>query len=188
MSFTLAIRNLFNTPVSNEELMLRYADSEDTKLLAQLYDNCANDLYHFLMTQTNNELAKDISQRTWLKVIEKKHLYRDSGRFTAWLFTMGRNLLIDDIRKNGRYCELNDEDQSSICHFAPSSNNRDILNSFNLALGQLAFEQREAFCLQQEGFGLKDISDITNTPIETIKSRLRYAKANLKKQLENYYD
>jgi RNA polymerase sigma-70 factor (ECF subfamily) len=188
MSFTLAIRNLFNTPISNEELMLRYADSDDSKLLVQLYDNCANDLYHFLVTQTNSELAKDISQRTWLKVIEKKHLYRDSGRFNAWLFTMGRNLLIDDIRKNGRYCELRDEIQDSRGHVVAASNNTELLNCFDLALRQLAFEQREAFCLQQEGFGLKDISDITHTPIETIKSRLRYAKANLKKLLESYYD
>jgi RNA polymerase sigma factor (sigma-70 family) len=188
MSFTFAIRNLFNTSISNEELMLRYADSSDTKLLAQLYDNCANDLYHFLVTQTNSELAKDISQRTWLKVIEKKHLYRDSGRFNAWLFTMGRNLLIDDIRKNGRYCELSEARQHPLSPFASTSNNTNLLNNFDLALRKLAFEQREAFCLQQEGFGLKDISDITGTPIETIKSRLRYAKANLKKQLESYYD
>jgi RNA polymerase sigma factor (sigma-70 family) len=184
MSFAFALSTWFNTVSSNEELMLRYADSLDQRCLEKLYRNCADDLYHFLLTLTNPELARDISQLTWLKVIEKKALYRDSGRFSAWLFTLARNLLIDDIRKNGRFCELRDSQ-------LPVSKNNDhdgLLARFERALITLPFEQKEAFCLKQEGFGLQEISDITGEKIETVKSRLRYAKTALKAQLEKDHD
>ncbi len=188
MSFTLAIKALFNTGISNEKLMLDYAETEDSKLLSQLYDKCADDLYHFLLTQAGNELAKDISQQTWLKVIEKKHLYRDSGRFIAWLFTLSRHLLIDEFRKSGRLSQLNKQAELSSISPPLTPSFDTILAAFDQALRTLPFEQREAFCLQQEGFSLTEIASITTSPIETIKSRLRYAKASLKQQLENCHD
>jgi RNA polymerase sigma factor (sigma-70 family) len=166
---------------SNEALMLRYASSGDQALLSKLYDACANDLYHFLLTLSEPTLAKDISQMTWLKVIEKKHLYRDSGLFKAWIFTLARNILIDEYRKQKNTTEDLD---TLVSAQSPLSPTNDVLSRFNRALEQLPFAQREAFCLQQEDFSLEDIAIITHTNIETVKSRLRYAKDALRTQLK----
>ncbi len=57
---------------------------------------------------------------------------------------------------------------------------------FDYALLSLSFEQREVFCLQQEGFSLQDIASITHCPLETVKSRLRYAKDNIRKVLKKH--
>lgn len=189
MSISLSLKTwLFRysstTSWSNEELMLSYATCGDQLLLSKLYDACGNDLYHFLLTLSEPTLAKDISQLTWLKVMEKKHLYRDSGMFKAWLFTLARNLLIDEYRKTQKFV-----DDSDISKFvAPeldSSQTQDRLQRFNHALENLPFVQREAFCLQQEMFSLEDIATITHNNIETVKSRLRYAKDNLREQLKD---
>ena len=189
MSISLSLKTwLFRysstTSWSNEELMLSYAACGDQLILSKLYDACGNDLYHFLLTLSEPTLAKDISQLTWLKVMEKKHLYRDSGMFKAWLFTLARNLLIDEYRKTQKFV-----DDSDISKFvAPeldSSQTQDRLQRFNLALENLPFVQREAFCLQQEMFSLEDIASITHNNIETVKSRLRYAKDNLREQLKD---
>lgn len=189
MSISLSLKTwLFRynntTSWSNEELMLSYATCGDQMLLSKLYDACGNDLYHFLLTLSEPTLAKDISQLTWLKVMEKKHLYRDSGMFKAWLFTLARNLLIDEYRKNQKFV-----DDSDINTFlAPELDNsqtQDRLPRFNRALENLPFVQREAFCLQQEMFSLEDIASITHNNIETVKSRLRYAKDNLREQLKD---
>jgi len=181
---TWLFRYSSTTSWSNEELMLSYAACGDQLLLSKLYDACGNDLYHFLLTLSEPTLAKDISQLTWLKVMEKKHLYRDSGMFKAWLFTLARNLLIDEYRKTQKFV-----DDSDISKFvAPeldSSQTQDRLQRFNLALENLPFVQREAFCLQQEMFSLEDIASITHNNIETVKSRLRYAKDNLREQLKD---
>jgi len=172
------------TSWSNEELMLSYAACGDQLLLSKLYDACGNDLYHFLLTLSDSTLAKDISQLTWLKVMEKKHLYRDSGMFKAWLFTLARNLLIDEYRKNQKF--VNDNDISTFVAPEPDyKQTQDRLQRFNRALENLPFVQKEAFCLQQEMFSLEDIASITHNNIETVKSRLRYAKDNLREQLKD---
>lgn len=182
MSITFTLKSWFSDRQSNEVLMLRYANSGTNELLAQLYDACANDLYHFLLLQSDSVLAKDISQRTWLKVIEKKHLYRDSGSFKAWLFTLGRNALIDELRKNKRiFVEIQD-----VAVDVKQAGNIEQL--FDCVLRNLPFEQREAFSLQQEGFGLQEISNMTHVGIETVKSRVRYAKNTLRTHLEKHHD
>ena len=51
------------------------------------------------------------------------------------------------------------------------------------AIGELPAEQRDALLLQEQGFSLEDIAQITGAPTETVKSRLRYARRQLREQL-----
>jgi RNA polymerase sigma-70 factor (ECF subfamily) len=64
------------------------------------------------------------------------------------------------------------------------SENRDRLAIFNQAITLLPFHQREAFIFQQEGFSVLQIAELTDESFETIKSRLRYARAQIKNFLE----
>ena len=186
MSFTLTLKARLFDRKSNESLMLRYAQSGDRVLLTKLYDTCGHDLFHFVLTLSDPTLAKDICQKTWLKVIEKKHLYQPTGQFKAWLFTLARNQLIDEFRR----IKPNISNTEQLLDLAPeielNLENQGVSALFDHALMSLAFEQREAFCLQQEGFSLQDIASITHCPIETVKSRLRYAKDNIRKVLNNH--
>ena len=184
MSFALTLKARFFDRTSNESLMLRYAQSGDRALLTQLYDACGNDLFHFVLTLSEPTLAKDICQKTWLKVIEKKHLYQHSGQFKSWLFTLARNQLIDEYRRNKPTINQTEQLADSGQNIEANLHDGDISVLFDHGLLSLAFEQREAFCLQQEGFTLQDIANITHCPIETVKSRLRYAKDNIRKVLD----
>ncbi|WP_293746131.1 sigma-70 family RNA polymerase sigma factor [uncultured Paraglaciecola sp.] len=184
MSFALTLKARFFDRTNNESLMLRYAQSGDRALLTQLYDACGNDLFHFVLTLSDPTLAKDICQKTWLKVIEKKHLYQHSGQFKSWLFTLARNQLIDEYRRNKPTINQTEQLADSGQNIEANLDDGDISVLFDHGLLSLAFEQREAFCLQQEGFTLQDIANITHCPIETVKSRLRYAKDNIRKVLD----
>ena len=218
MSISLSLKNLFVgssvARMSNETLILRYAAKKESHVLAQLYDNCERDLYHFLLSLTDKEVAQEVAQLTWLKVIEKTHLYRDQGSFKSWLFTIARRCLIDEFRKAGRFQELFEEQTEAITSESTSldnsgisssvqensailtdvellsqrDSNSSIVKQFNIALSSLPFSQKEAFCLQQEGFSLTEISQLTASETETVKSRIRYAKQALKKHLEKYRD
>lgn len=183
MSAVFAIREWLNFPVSSEALMLRYAEDGDERVLALLYDRSASDLYHFLLVLTDKDTAMDIAQKTWLKVIEKRHLYRQSGRFEAWLFTLARNALIDDVRYNQRFVA-----DASVDHIAYRNTASPLQDALPQALSTLPFDQREAFCLHQEGFGIQEISMMCSENTETIKSRIRYAKQKLQKLLERHHD
>lgn len=182
MSITVAIKGWFSRETSNEQLMLRYTKLRQRQVLAQLYENCGDDLYHFLLTLSDPDLASDVAQQAWVKVIEKSHLYRPDGQFKSWLFTIGRRLLIDELRRQARYqCDEFDEQQ----YAAATLTSDDRLTRFNQILDDLPFHQREAFCLRQEGFSLAEISSICAAEQETIKSRLRYAKRKLNQALSN---
>jgi RNA polymerase sigma-70 factor (ECF subfamily) len=185
VGITLALKGFFSAQQTNEWLMQKYVISAEADLLAKLYDNCHKDLYHFLLVNANPELAAEISQRTWLRVIEKKHLYQTDGRFIAWLFTLGRNQLIDEYRRNAKW-QTADFDIDTLV--AEDDIQDKVQDTLGMLLIELPFAQREAFSLQQEGFGLQEISGITHAPIETVKSRLRYARQSLRKALENSYE
>jgi RNA polymerase sigma-70 factor (ECF subfamily) len=59
----------------------------------------------------------------------------------------------------------------------------DRIEAFNIAIIQLPFHQRETLIFQQEGFSVMEIAQLTNESFETVKSRLRYARNNLKEML-----
>ncbi|WP_233267293.1 sigma-70 family RNA polymerase sigma factor [Paraglaciecola sp. L3A3] len=188
MSIALTLKSYIFDKHSNENIMRRYVITGDQTLLSKLYDANGNDLYHFIMTLSDATLAKDICQKTWLKVIEKKHLYQNTGQFKAWLFTIARNQLMDDFRA---FQNTINDTECLVESLGKTHNKEDrqhLNDCFDQALLAIAFEQREAFCLQQEGFSLEDIAKITHTGQETVKSRLRYARDGLRKRLEKFHE
>lgn len=166
---------------SPEDVMLRYADSGKPELLDHLVQCNGKDLYHFLLSQTDPQQAADLSQSTWLKVIEKRSRYQSNGSFKSWLFTLGRHQMIDQIRQSQRWQTIEWDDDLLIGNdLSEAFNAKDELARFNALLDALPFLQKEAFMLQQEGFSLTEIARITGENSETIKSRLRYAKNSFK--------
>lgn len=171
------------------QLMWRFHRSGDARCLSQLVERLGDDLYHFLLTQSDASLAEDLSQAVWLKVLENKEAYEPGhARFKTWLFTLGRNLLIDEMRRRQRW-QSNDLDEDELEQWLFRSQeqqyqNEQLQQRFDHLLLQLPFVQREAFVLQQEGFSLADISQITGAAQETVKSRLRFARRFFHHHLE----
>ncbi|WP_083271616.1 RNA polymerase sigma factor [Alteromonas lipolytica] len=165
-----------STTNCNESLFRQYRQTGDTAALSALYDQHSNNLYYYLLVMSDPITAADVTQKVWLKIIESCHDYQDKGRFQAWLFTIGHRMLIDEFRANKRWQADTDPDTLG----APLLTNIDT-SDFHQLLKQLPFAQREAFSLQQEGFSLQDIATICSVPVETVKTRLRYARNTLRK-------
>lgn len=161
----------------NDALFRRYRKKGDTAALSQLYNEHSNRLYYYLLLMSDPMIAADVTQKTWLKVIEAHRSYQDNGRFQAWLFTIGHRLLLDELKRNQRWLSDAEPDDIAVVESAmPSAITRD----FHQLLTQLPFVQREAFSLQQEGFSLQEIANICVVPVETIKTRLRYARKTMR--------
>lgn len=171
---------------TSEALMLAYQQTGKKRYLTQLVDMHYDDLFHFLKSQSNHSTAQDIVQKSWLKVIEKKQLYQANGQFKSWLYTIARRLLIDDFRLQNRLTELDEKITQQISTLRCEEDN--VMMKFDNALAALNFYQREAFILQQEGFSVSDIAAITHVEFETVKSRLRYAKQQLRNELAEFSD
>jgi RNA polymerase sigma factor (sigma-70 family) len=166
-----------------EGLMDSFVKTGDDTALSMLFDMYANKLYYFLVVLSDADLAADISQKTWVKVIEKKHLYKKDTSVEAWIFTIGRHALIDELRRTKRILYDSDITDEHTSDNAPSGSVDE--TDLNSMMMRLPFVQKEALSLQLEGFSVKQISEICHAPSETIKTRIRYAKDNLKSSLRN---
>ena len=179
------IKGWFNSEIKPELLLDKYAQSGDRRALERLIEHFHRDLFHFLLSQSDHALAEDCLQNTWLKVMKNAHQYHLGTSVKNWLFTIARNTLIDELRRVNRYqfqavTELNSDSITLSDEIMAS----DTLIIFNQVISQLAFSQREAFILQQEGFSIAEIATMTDEKVETIKSRIRYAKQTIKAILE----
>lgn len=179
----------FYSSKSDEELMISYASSGKNAHLELLVARFSDDLYHYVKSQSDADLAFDICQKTWLKVMEKRSYFKSTGSVKAWLFSIARNTLLDEFRKQNRLTTLDDELALSDTLLQSHSDHltqQALAAQFDTALLALPFVQREAFILQQEGFSLSEIAEITGQGHETIKTRLRYAKQHLKQLMSKH--
>ena len=83
----------------------------DEKAFEQLYGRYKRQLYGFLNNLITDNPAEvdEVFEETWLRVLDKLPGYRDEGRFSAWLFRIGRNIFIDRLRKNRNACSPSSE-------------------------------------------------------------------------------
>ncbi|WP_333607848.1 sigma-70 family RNA polymerase sigma factor [Arsukibacterium sp.] len=185
MTWSVILPGWFNRSSCADQLMQQFQQSGELQWLEKLILRCGDDLYHFLLRQADAQLAADISQQCWLKVLENRHSYRAESRFKTWLFTLARNALVDELRKQQRWHLTEWQDDKAI---NDTTNGQSIFEQLTglqqkqrlaVALQALPPLQREAILLQLEDFSLEDIAHITGELPETIKSRLRYARERL---------
>ncbi len=168
---------------SDVSLLRGYAKG-DVTAFEKLYARHKDALYNYLFRSLGHyAAAEEIAQEVWMVVIDQTKTYQKrDATFKTWLYTVGRNKLIDHQRKRANQAHA-DIDDVSIADTSMSSDDRILTQQLIAALDQLPAEQRDTFVLQQEGFSQREICKITGVGTETVKSRLRYARATLKQRL-----
>lgn len=181
-----------SVPADDDAALLRRYRQGDAEAFALLYGRHRLGLFRFLCGLCGDPaLAEEIFQDTWLSLIRSESLQREAVLFKTWLYQIARNRLIDHWRKQGRRQELQDEFDEQL--HAPFSGAADPEQQLSLsrdqqrlqaALADLPAEQREVFLLRAHGdLQLHEIAELTRTPAETVKSRLRYALQKLRRLL-----
>lgn len=176
---------------SDETLLARYRNG-DAAAFQVLYVRHRQGLYRFLLGLCNKvELAEEVYQETWLSLVRSTSQPQGRAGFRTWLYQIARNRLIDDWRKQGVHRPLHDSYDEQT-HATPdnTSDPEQLLSlsrdegRLNAALQALPEEQREVFLLRAHGdMDLPQIATLTDTPLETVKSRLRYAQQKLRRLL-----
>lgn len=155
----------------------------DPDLLDRLIEQYQHRLLRFLVYLTGNrELAQDLFQETWIRVLERGHQYDPEHEFSTWLFTIARNLSIDHLRKKSPASldGLLDEENHSPAlpvDSRPSAlevaSQHEQAERISAALVRIPVEYRETVVLRfQEGLTLEEIVVVTGAPLGTVKSRL----------------
>jgi RNA polymerase sigma-70 factor, ECF subfamily len=177
-------------------LMLRYRDG-DVRAFEILYERHKAPLYRYLQrTCHSREVADDVFQEVWSKVIASRGRYEARAQFNTFLFRIAHNCAIDHFRRAGRRQESGAPGADDVAEQVGAAEHErpdaalaesQLRSDFRRALDELPPEQRDVFVLYEEsGLSLEDIGKITGVAMETAKSRLRYALAKLRGALEQH--
>lgn len=186
----LAIQQICAREYTDEQLMQSYAKG-DSKAFEQLYLKHKGALYRYFVRQLGDkQLAEDLYQETWGRVIRAAVNYEASAKFNTWLYRIAHNLLIDHVRAVKPVDLIgHDEGNIGLDAFACNEQENPDIQWQNAQKGQLLKSciallpqvQKEAFILNIEmGFTAAVISDIAGVTLEATKSRIRYAYQSLK--------
>jgi RNA polymerase sigma-70 factor (ECF subfamily) len=172
---------------------------QEAGLLDQLIVRYQHRLLRYLLFLTSSrELAEDLFQEVWMRVLVRGGQYNGKARFDTWLFTIARNLVIDYRRKRtlaslDELFEGSSEDdrpmsfeimdeQPSPFEQMSSSQDRERVAA---ALLELDTVYREVLVLRfHEDLSLQEIATVTRAPLSTVKSRLYRGLAAIRPTLE----
>ena len=155
----------------------------DADLLDRLIEQYQHRLLRYLVYLAGNrELAEDLFQETWIRVLERGHQYDGKHEFSTWLYAVARNLTIDYLRKKSPLSLdglMEDEEHAPLepADTRPRAwevvQQHEQAERISAALISIPAEYRETVVLRfQEGLALEEIAAVTGAPLGTVKSRL----------------
>lgn len=170
---------------TDENLMLSYAEGE-LKAFEELYGRHKDSLYRYVVRQiTDNDIAKDLYQEVWSRIIKSCQSYKADAKWTTWAYRIAHNLVVDHYRA---YKSVEGEiEQTSTNTPEKSHAQRELAGHIKNCISKLPATQREIFLLSQEtDMNLAMISEVVSASHEAVKSRLRYARSALKDCLSRF--
>lgn len=159
----------------------------------QMLVNNAEFLKPFAVTLTRDqEAAKDLFQETLFRALANKDKYNVGTNIKAWLYTIMRNIFINNYRRKAKQNTIFDstpnefllnQNQAVITNAAESTLR---LKDIQAAIHNLPEIFRNPFLLYFDGFKYHEIADMLNEPLGTIKSRIHFARKLLKNQINRF--
>jgi len=147
--------------------------------------NHSESLKPFAISLTrDHEAANDLCQETLYKAFAYRDKYEQGTNIKAWLYTIMRNIFINDYRRNVRKKAVMDAVQYSQPKFASAADINTKLREINTAIHRLPMIFKTACLLYLQGYKYHEIAVALNEPLGTIKSRIHFAKKLLQKQLD----
>ena len=184
--------------MSDEQLALAYIDGNNRAFDELLSRNQEKIFTYIMYVVKDEDLANDLFQETFLKVITKlqNHQYSDTGKFVWWITRIAHNLVIDYYR------QVKAENQQSTDDADVNILNRKELSDStiedNLVVSQihddvrrlvkaLPDNQREVLIMRYyKNMSFKEIADTTGVSINTALGRMRYAILNMRRIAEEH--
>ena len=185
--------------MSDEELALAYIDGNNRAFDELLTRNQEKIFTYIMYVVKDEDLANDLFQETFLKVITKlqNHQYADSGKFVWWLTRIAHNVIIDYYRaqRSDKVVDApRENDLSNLRSDNVMDGNREnelsnaqVLKDVKRLMDALPEAQRDVVYMRfYQELSFKEIAKLTNVSINTSLGRMRYALINLRKLTRQY--
>ena len=182
-------------------LMLRVKRG-DRAAFAALVGKYRQPLFNFVFRTLRDETeTEDVAQNTFLQVWKSRARYRRTAKFSTWLFTIARNLCLNEIRRRSRHpaesleeTHAEHDDQPSRQYedrkvFLPTENvlHSELAKKIEEALAELPENQRTAILLcRQDEVSYEEIAEILGCSLSATKSLIHRGRETLKEKLKPY--
>ena len=182
-------------------LMLRVKRG-DRAAFATLVEKYKQPLFNFVFRTLRDETeTEDVAQNTFLQVWKSRARYERTAKFTTWLFTIARNLCLNEIRRRSRHpaesleeTHPEHDDQPSRQYedkkiFLPTQNvlHSELAKKIEEALAELPENQRTAILLcRQDEVSYEEIAEILGCSLSATKSIIHRGRETLKEKLKPY--
>jgi len=182
--------------LSDGELVALYLQG-NSKGFEVLIQKHKNKIYAFILSKIRNkDLAEDIFQETFIKVINslQKGKYNEEGKFLPWVMRIANNLVIDYFRKAKKMRTIaptNDFDIFDILQDGEKNIEDNLVNDqihkdLRKLIEYLPEDQKEVLKMRYYAeLSFKEISESTGVSINTALGRMRYALINLRKLIDS---
>ena len=183
--------------LSDSELVALYLKG-DSKSFEALIQKHKNKIYAFILSKIRNrDLAEDIFQETFIKVINslQKGKYNEEGKFLPWVMRIANNLVIDYFRKSKKMRTIAPTDDFDIFDILQDGEkniednlvNNQIHKDLRKLIEHLPEDQKEVLKMRYYAeLSFKEISECTGVSINTALGRMRYALINLRKLIDTH--
>jgi RNA polymerase sigma-70 factor (ECF subfamily) len=190
-----------NPADTDTALMARVRDG-DADAFAQLVDRWKQPVYHFILRSLPDETeAEDLTQSVFVQIWKSAPRYAATAKFSTFLFTVARNLCLNEIRRRARhpaesldaahateesspYEQLEDSRQATADLAAQST---ELYAKVQDAIDALPEKQRSALTLCREGeLSYEEIAEVLDCSVQATKSLIHRARETLKARLKPY--
>ncbi len=158
------------------------------------FDTVSPMLHSFAINLTRNEdNAKDLFQETAFRAITNKDKFKPGTNLKAWLFTIMKNIFINNYRKRKKSATIFDStDNQFFLNSGSVMINNDaesniLIKELNKMINELDEGVRVPFEMHNEGFKYQEISECLDLPLGTVKSRIFFARKELKDKIYAKY-
>ncbi len=152
-----------------------------------------DNLLHFAYTLTSDrEEAKDLLQDTTLKALDNQDKYIENVNFKGWVFTIMRNIFINNYRKVVRNQTVVDQTEDLYHLNLPQDSGFETpdgaytIQEINKAIASFSNEYKMPFSMHVAGYKYSEIAERMNLPLGTVKSRIFFARQQLQTILKDY--
>ncbi len=180
-------------------LRVKQGDRDAFTLLVEKYKQPVINLAYRTLSDATE--AEDLAQHVFLQVFKSAHRYQVSAKFSTWLFTITRNLCLNEIRRRSRHpaasldeVSPDNDDQplrqvEDVKNFSPPDAllQSELEEKVRLALDELPEKQRTALLLcRQEELSYEEIAQVLECSLSATKSLIHRARETLKQTLKPY--
>ncbi|MFY9464776.1 MAG: RNA polymerase sigma factor [Sediminibacterium sp.] len=159
----------------------------------QMLLNNAEFLKPFAVTLTrDHEAAKDLYQETLFKALTNKDKYNAGTNIKAWLYTIMRNIFINNYRRKAKQSTIFDHTPNEyLLNLNQGAVTNDAVANMNLkevkqAIHNLPEIFKNPFLLYFDGYKYHEIAEMLDEPLGTIKSRIHFARKLLKSHVQRF--